>query len=210
MSEKFEVYNLDSELIGIWDRGEFYNEIKSEFEKTGKITKKVKSIRLIFMNSKGRIYLQKRSKIKMDNPGLYDKTVGGHVAAGDSYNTTVIKECAEELGFPAAILTDNEFEKSIRNVHLDIIGIFKEIENISDFESKRFMENGKKYTQPYMTSMYIGYYDGPIKFIDGESSGIEIFSLDELKREIKTNPEKFTEDIKFMVDKYEKFLIPIK
>lgn len=209
MSEKFEVYNLDSELIGTQDRGEFYDEIKAEFKKTGKITRKVKSIRLIFMNSKGRIYLQKRSKIKMDNPGLYDKTVGGHVAAGDSYSTTVIKECAEELGFPAAVLSEEEFEKAIKTIHLDTIGVFKEVENIKDFESKRTMEDGREYTQPYMTSIYIGYYDGPIRFVDGESSGIEVFSLDELKEEIKTNPDKFTGDIKFMVEKYEKLLVPI-
>jgi isopentenyldiphosphate isomerase len=49
------------------------------------------------MNSAGRIYLQKRSKHKAENAGMYDKTVGGHVVAGDSFNMTMVKECAEEL-----------------------------------------------------------------------------------------------------------------
>ncbi len=210
MSEKLEVYDLNSSLIGTQDRKEFYDEIKDEFKKTEKITKKVKAIRLILMNSQGRIYLQKRSKLKNENPGLYDKTVGGHVEAEDSYNMTVVKECAEELGFPAAVLSEEEFERAIKAVHLDTIGVFKEVENIPDFNSKRIIEDGKEFIQPYITSMYIGYYDGPIKFVDGESSGIEVFSLDELKEEIKTNPDKFTEDIKFMIDKYQKFIVPIK
>ena len=162
------------------------------------------------MNSSGRIYLQKRSKIKSENAGLYDKTVGGHVSAGDSFDMTVIRECAEELGFPATVLSPEEFEKSIKVTNLDIIGIFKKIEYIPNFTSERIIKNNSKFLQPYMTSIYIGYYDGPIKFVDGESSGIEVFSLDELKEEILENPNKFTEDIKFMVKKYEKYLIAIK
>jgi isopentenyldiphosphate isomerase len=97
MPELLEVYDLQSTLIGMQDRKEFYREIKQEFQDHGHITRKVKSIRLLLMNSAGRIYVQKRSKSKEDNAGMYDKTVGGHIVAGDSANMTVIKECAEEL-----------------------------------------------------------------------------------------------------------------
>lgn len=210
MSEKLEIYDLNSELIGVEDREKFYAEIKAEFAETGKITKKVKAIRLILMNSQGRIYLQKRSNLKSENSGLYDKTVGGHVSAEDSFNMTVVKECAEELGFPATVLNEDEFKKAIKVTRLDIIGVFKEVEHLSNFESKRILNDGSNIVQPYMTSIYIGYYDGPIRFVDGESSGIEVFSLDELKEEIKNNSNKFTDDIKFMTEKYEKFLVPIK
>jgi isopentenyldiphosphate isomerase len=210
MSEKLEIYDLKSELITIEDRKKFYSEIKKEFKETGKISKKVKSIRLILMNSSGRIYLQKRSKIKTENAGKYDKTVGGHVSAGDSFNMTVIRECAEELGFPATVLEPEEFEKAAKVTNLNIIGIFKKLEYLPNFMSKRISLDNSEFIQPYMNSNYIGYYNGPIKFVDGESSGIEVFSLEELKEEIKENPEKFTEDIKFMVEKYEKFLVSIK
>jgi len=210
MSEKLEVYDLNSNLITIEDRKKFYCEIKKEFKETGKISKKIKSIRLILMNSSGRIYLQKRNKIKTENPGRYDKTVGGHVSAGDSFNMTVIRECAEELGFPATVLEPEEFENAIKVTNLDIIGIFKKLEYLPNFISKRISKDNTEFDQPYMTSNYFGYYNGPIKFVDGESSGIEVFSLEELKEEIKDNPEKFTEDIKFMVEKYESFLVSIK
>ncbi|MDR2190529.1 MAG: NUDIX domain-containing protein [Candidatus Peribacteria bacterium] len=97
MSELLEIYDLHSNLIGIQERKSFYTDIKEEFATTGKITKKVKRITLLLMNSAGRIYLQKRSKIKNENAGMYDKTVGGHVIAGDSFTMTVVKECVEEL-----------------------------------------------------------------------------------------------------------------
>jgi len=210
MGEKLEIYDLNSDLITIEDREKFYSEIKKEFKESGKISKKVKAIRLILMNSSGRIYLQKRSKLKTENAGKYDKTVGGHVSAGDSFNMTVIRECAEELGFPATVLESEEFEKASKVTDLNIIGLFKKIEYLPNFLSTRINKDNSKFIQPYMTSIYFGYYNGPIKFVDGESSGIEVFSLDELKEEIKKNPDKFTEDIKFMVEKYEKFLVPIK
>ena len=38
----------------------------------------------------------------------------------------------------------------------------------------------------------------------------DVFTLKELKEEIKNNPNKFTEDLKFMVKRYEKYLKPIK
>jgi isopentenyldiphosphate isomerase len=49
------------------------------------------------MNSDGRIFLQKRSRIKEENTGMFDKTIGGHIVAEDSEHMTVLKECAEEL-----------------------------------------------------------------------------------------------------------------
>jgi isopentenyldiphosphate isomerase len=210
MKEILEIYDLNNKLIKTEERDKFYKRIKKEFFEKGKISQKIKSIRLIMMNSDGRIYLQKRSKFKKENAGLYDKTIGGHVLKGETWEMTVIKECAEELGFPAAVLSPKEFKKAIKSTDLNIIGIFKKIDFIPNFQSVRLIEEGRKIIQPFITTFYIGYYDGLIKFKDGESSGIEVFSLDELKKEIKNNPNKFTEDIKFMIKKYENLLKPIK
>lgn len=160
------------------------------------------------MNSKGRIYLQKRSKLKSTNFGMYDKTVGGHVSAGDSFQMTVIRECAEELGFPATILPDEEFQKAIKVTDLSIVGVFQKVDYVEQFLSERVLADGK-IIQPYISAMYVGYYDGPIRFVDGESSGIEVFSVEELEEELKSSPEKFTQDIRIMFEKYKQFLVPI-
>ena len=210
MAEELEIFDLKGKSLGVQERKKFYSEIRSEFKQKSKISRQVKAIRLLLMNSSGRIYLQKRSKIKSENPGLYDKTVGGHVTANDSWNMTVIRECAEELGFPAAILSNSEFEKSTQVTDLAIIGLFRQVDEVNNFLSIRIDKKGDKFLQPYISTFFIGYYDGPIRFVDGESSGIEVFSLDELREELKKYPGKFTEDIKYMVKKYHKFLKPIK
>jgi isopentenyldiphosphate isomerase len=210
MSEKLEIYNLKSELIKIQDRKKFYKEIKEEYKKTGKITKKVKTIRLLLMNSKGKIVLQKRNSTKEENPNLYDKTIGGHVEEEDSYELTLIKECSEELGFPVSVLKEQDFSRAIKKTDLRIIGIFKEMDYDDKFMSERIIKGTKKkIIQPVMCTFYVGYYNGPIQFIDGESSGIQLYTLDELKQEMKTNPNKFTNDIKVMIKKYSKYLKPI-
>ncbi len=209
MSEKLEIFDLEESPLGIMERNKYYSEIKKEFAKTGKITRQIKTIRLLLLNSEGRIYLQKRSKLKNQNPGLYDKTVGGHVMAGNTFNIAAIRECAEELGFPAAIVSEKEFDRAIKS-DLDIVGIFKKIDYINNFVSVRVDKQGKKLYQPQMAQMYFGYYNGAIKFKDGESSGIEVYSPEDLKDETKKSPDRFTEDIKFMIKKYYKILKPVK
>ena len=105
---------------------------------------------------------------------------------------------------------DEEFDRSIASADLKIIGIFKKIDELANFESTRIDKTGNKFIQPNISAFFIGYYDGAIRFVDGESSGIEVFSLEELEDEIKNNPTKFTEDIKFMVKNYKQYLRPVK
>jgi isopentenyldiphosphate isomerase len=210
MNELLEIYKLDDTPLGNQNREDFYNEIKKEFKETGMISRKVKSIRVLLMNSLGRIYLQKRSELKNENSNLYDKTVGGHVTAGNTFELTVVKECAEELGFPATIVSEEEFKQAIESIDLKIVGVLKKVDYLPNFQSTRVLKDGSNFIQPIMTEIYIGYYDGAIRFADGESCGVETFSINQLKKEIEDNPSKFTEDLKFMINKYSDLLIPVK
>ena len=164
----------------------------------------------MLLNSQGRIYLQKRSTAKEENAGLYDKTIGGHVGQNETPSVTIIKECAEELGIPVAVVEQSQFHNAVLSTRLGIIAIIKEIDSINTYSSLRILKDNRKYLINQDTKIYLGYYDGHIKFIDGKSSGLEVFSLDELKKEIESNPDKFTEDLKFMIKKYESLIKPIR
>lgn len=209
MCAKLEIYDLEENLIEINERDKFYKKIKDEFRKTKKISKQVKRVLLLLMNSKGKIVIQRRNLTKDENPGLFDKTIGGHVEEGDSYGITLIKECSEELGFPVSILSKKDFLRALKKTDLRIIGLFREVDYESNFLSVRFSQDNKKFIQPYMQTVYMGYYDGPIQFIDGESSGIQLYTSKELEDEIKNNPQLFTEDLKLLFKKYKKYLNPI-
>ncbi len=209
MGELLEVYSLDGEFLQVQDRDQYYKEIREEFRNTGTVSRKVKSIRLLLLNSQGRIYIQRRSYEKGENPGLCDKTIGGHVKAGYTWELTVVQECHQELGVPAVVLSDDQFSMASKATDLKIIGVFRKIETINTFISVRRATSGD-FRQPYITSFYIGYYDGSIRFCDGESMGIEVISLDALESRVKQFPADYTEDLKFMLKRYRNYLVPVK
>ncbi len=206
--EKIKIFDLEGNFLDIQDRESFYEEIRNEFKRTNKITRKIESVRVLLMNSQGRIYLQKRSNTKKENPGLYDKTIGGHISSSETKTVTVTKECAEELGFPATVLSDQEFKDSVKNLDLSVVGVLRQIDESQNFLSVRKTEGGE-FIQPFITYFYVGYFNGSIKFKDGESSGLETFSLNELENQLTKYPEKFTSDLKYMVEHYKRYLIPL-
>jgi len=55
-------------------------------------------VHLHIINSKGQIFLQKRSVKKDIQPGKWDTSVGGHVDPGETIRETLIREAAEEAG----------------------------------------------------------------------------------------------------------------
>jgi isopentenyldiphosphate isomerase len=207
-AEKLEIFDLDGHNLGVQDRKELYQEMEKEFDETGKITKQVKSIRVLVMNSKGKIYIQHRSEHKDRNPSKYDKTIGGHVTIGHSWDLSVVKECHEELGFPGIVLNDDEFRAALPATNLKIIGLLRKVEHVNNFVSINSLKN-KTIKQPFITTFYIGYYDGPISFCDGEATGIEVVSAEDLQRRMDLRPDEYTEDLKFMIKRFASYLVPI-
>lgn len=55
-------------------------------------------VHLHLFNSRGEIYLQKRSPLKDIQPNKWDTAVGGHVDYGEPIETAIHREANEELG----------------------------------------------------------------------------------------------------------------
>ena len=53
---------------------------------------------VLVYDHRGRLLLQKRSAAKDIQPGMWDASVGGHLAAGESYLDGAVREAREELG----------------------------------------------------------------------------------------------------------------
>jgi isopentenyl-diphosphate delta-isomerase type 1 len=74
-------------------------------------------VHLHVLDRSGRLYLQRRALSKDTNPGRWDTSVGGHVAAGEPVDAALRREAREELGIDAsaarplfAYLYRNRFE----------------------------------------------------------------------------------------------------
>ena len=60
---------------------------------------------ILVFNSRGELYVQKRTMSKDIYPGYYDIAAGGVVLAGESYDESAVRELEEELGIRDTPLT---------------------------------------------------------------------------------------------------------
>ena len=56
-----------------------------------------RAIHLLVFNSKGELFLQKRSMKKDCFPGTWDSSASGHVDSGEDYDICALREHLEEL-----------------------------------------------------------------------------------------------------------------
>ena len=71
-----------------------------------------RAVHVLVYDDRDRLLLQKRSSAKQIQPGKWDTSVGGHLAAGESYLAAAVREAAEELGLAidaAALAPVHEF-----------------------------------------------------------------------------------------------------
>lgn len=88
MSEEvYDVVNEHDEVVGSATRGEIHSRGLTH-----------RAVHILVFNSKGEVFLQKRSMKKDRCAGLWDSSASGHVDRGESYDETAIRELYEELG----------------------------------------------------------------------------------------------------------------
>ncbi|PTX99616.1 NUDIX hydrolase [Verrucomicrobia bacterium LW23] len=65
-----------------------------------------RAVHILVFNASGHVFLQKRSASKDLHPLTWDSSSSGHVDSGEDYDTSAVREIAEELGVraPAAEL----------------------------------------------------------------------------------------------------------
>jgi isopentenyl-diphosphate delta-isomerase type 1 len=88
MSEEiFDVVNERDEVIG--------QKPRSEVHACGLLHR---AVHVLVFNSRGEIFLQKRSMKKDRQPGVWDSSSSGHVDSGENYDETAVRELCEEIG----------------------------------------------------------------------------------------------------------------
>src|SRR6266850_6079373 len=92
MSEEiFDVVNERDEVIG--------QQRRSEVHRLGL---KHRAVHVLVFNSRGEIFLQKRSMQKDRQPGLWDSSASGHLDSGEDYDACAVRELREEIGLHLA------------------------------------------------------------------------------------------------------------
>lgn len=97
--ELLDVVDLNDRVIATRTRGEIHARDLMH-----------RSVHLLVFDGAGRLFLQKRSLAKDNNPGLWDSSVSGHVDAGESYDACVLREAREEIGLVLDVVPERLFK----------------------------------------------------------------------------------------------------
>jgi 8-oxo-dGTP pyrophosphatase MutT (NUDIX family) len=81
-----------------------------------------------------RMWIAQRSHAKPIDPGMLDNLVGGGIAEGMDARRTLIKECAEEAGIPAALAAQARSAGALRVTRTVAEGVHDEILHAYDLE----------------------------------------------------------------------------
>ncbi len=113
-----ETGNDPAELFPVVDENDEVLDAKPRAEVHGDNLRH-RAVHLFIFNRAGELLLQKRSRHKDRNPGVWDSSAAGHVEAGEEYDDTAVRELREELGvetklervakIPASAQTGEEF-----------------------------------------------------------------------------------------------------
>jgi len=123
-----------------------------------------------FYTANREVILQKRSDTKKNDPGKLTTTVSGHVASGQTYLEAAVRETVEESGIEVS-------REDLRN-----LGVMR-----ADYVQGDYLSNA-------MRGLFAYRFDGSasdLKVEDGDGAGFETFDIDELERELASNPDRF-------------------
>jgi len=187
------------------DRDDFYNEQVEVYKKTGKPTRAIEIVQLLLFAPQKEIILQKRSKRKMHNPNMLDKSIGGHITFGDTPNFTILAETLQELEVPSLLLSNKEDFAKTYKLLKDYINKQCLIQYIDSrtYNSKKII-NKEEVRIANKYNFYLGIYAGSIRPADRESSGVVFYDMPDLEEDMAEAPNLFTEDLKFFLNKYRK------
>ena len=120
---------------------------------------------IFIFNSKGDLLIQKRADTKYHSPGLWTNTCCSHPRVGEPLDKATKRRLKEEMGIEAEL---KEIFSFLYKVRLDDL-----VENEFDH-------------------VFIGEFEGEPKINKEEASQWKWINPEELKKDIKKNPEKYT------------------
>lgn len=160
IDELLDIVDRTGKVIGQTTRGEVY--------KKGLLHR---ASHVLIRNSKGLIYLQKRSDKKKILPGYWDISSSEHLKSGETFEKAANRGLKEELGIETSLTL-------IRDAHHQT--------SRNELEGEILLENE-------LVTLFEGVYDGEIKFDNEEISEGKFFIKEEINQAIEDGSMKFTD-----------------
>jgi ADP-ribose pyrophosphatase YjhB (NUDIX family) len=140
----------------------------------------VGAVNVLLVNGRGEVLLQRRPGDK-ENGGLWDKSVGGHVGAGEDFDTTAQRETGEELFDDAKtplvrlVKTDDEWRRARSELDMSRCVLIRPVAVQLNLRDVRRAVGGGILNVTYHVGTYLGRTDVPVVAFHPQAS--EISSL---------------------------------
>ncbi|HSB61006.1 MAG TPA: NUDIX domain-containing protein [Vicinamibacteria bacterium] len=164
--ELLNVYDADGAVTGAMPR--------REAKRSGLA---VGAVNVLLASADGEVLLQRRPPDK-ENGGRWDKSVGGHVAAGESFDETAVRETGEELfddpASPRVVLAPDEAAYRARLDDprpLDGV-LFRRVSFQRNLRDVRRGPDGALRNVLYHVAVYLGRSDVPVGAFRPQASEI--------------------------------------
>src|SRR5690348_16785334 len=116
MSEEiFDVVNDRDEVID--------HKSRAEVHRLGLLHR---AVHVLVFNSRGEIFLQKRSMSKDKSPGLWDSSASGHLDSGEDYDACAVREVREEIGLRVNVCPEKLFKiNACRETDQEFVWVYR-------------------------------------------------------------------------------------
>jgi 8-oxo-dGTP pyrophosphatase MutT (NUDIX family) len=168
-AERVAVFDADGAVVGAMAR--------EEAKRAGLA---LGAVNLLLVNARGEVLLQRRTHDK-ENGGRWDKSVGGHVDAGESFDATALREAGEELfsdgASPRVRLAADaaDLARLAADLDLERTAVFRRAALQLNLRDVRLLPGGGVRNVVYHVASYIGRCDVPLEGFrpqDGEIAGL--------------------------------------
>jgi 8-oxo-dGTP pyrophosphatase MutT (NUDIX family) len=127
----------------------------------------VGAINVLLVDARGRVLLQRRPADK-ENGGRWDKTVGGHVDAGEEFDRAAVRETGEELfgdgrSPRVRLVAAAEFEDAVSGAALEREVVFRRETLQLNLRDVRVAPDGSTRNVVYHVASYLGRTDVPLE-----------------------------------------------
>ena len=109
---------ISQELLDVVDENDLIIGVKTRAEIHARRLMH-RATHILVFNRQGKLFIQKRSMSKDNDPGLWDTSAAGHVDSGEDYYSCAVRELHEELG----IVVDSPLETLFRLAATKITGM---------------------------------------------------------------------------------------
>ncbi|MBF0614332.1 MAG: hypothetical protein G8237_11245 [Magnetococcales bacterium] len=211
MTEWLHATDRQGRFVKTEERVALLAEIRDHSRRHGDAHLAVPVVHIILLTTSGMIRLVQRGD-KPENPFMWDKAVGGHVVCPQTELTRQVfddnarKEMHEEIGIEQIIIANDglDYQRQLHSGQYDPNqwAVIRPIDYDPWQGSLSRVRQGEPWLKRHNVMVYVGVFDGPFRFLDGEALNHRLITRAELMDELLANPWNYADGARIFMQKY--------